>query len=59
MPKYSFYITNTRIYGIRTVAEGDTEEDARAKAIEESFELDGWEFLESVEYEVIETEEVT
>lgn len=58
MPKYSFYITNTRVYGIRTVAEGATEDDARTKAIEESFEMMGWEFLESVEYEVTETEEV-
>jgi len=58
MPKYKFYITNTRIYGIWTEATADTEEDARAAAIEEAFELDGWEFLESVEYEVIETEEV-
>jgi hypothetical protein len=58
MPKYKFYITNTRVYGIWTEATADTEEDAADKAIRAAFEMDGWEFLESVEYEVTETEEV-
>ena len=59
MPKYKSFITVTRVLGTWVTVEADDLADANIKSVEQAMENDNWQTVESCDFEVCETQEIT